>query len=401
MLIDWLIIIVYLGILLAWNPALWAPGILQLGIAILSLIILAREIRNKAALHLELDTLALFVIVLWGPLQIAFHQTVNSFETWNASVYWLINCAAYLVARALLRDREARQRFLNLTLWIGAGIAIVSILFLVGSPTKVFGLFESRYQPFGPFIYKNHFAVFVELLLPIAFYRMISGGRRAAAHAILVAALMACIVASLSRGGLIVAGAELIALTALTWKQGRITGAMLLKVGLPLAALIVTFALIVGWRAMLNRFHDPHPFEHRTELVQSTWRMVQAHPIAGFGLGTWRTVYPEFATFDIAVVANEAHNDWIQWAAEGGVPFAALVLFFAVWVSRFAVQHIWAVGVPAVFLHCLIDFPTHSQSLAVFLFLFAGALTAAHEGLRRTKIQGPEWRVVSVRTASE
>ena len=136
--------------------------------------------------------------------------------------------------------------------------------------------------------------------------------------------------------------------------------------------------------------------------MRSTLEMIEAQPLTGYGLGTWRSVYPQFARFDIARLANEAHNDWLQWASEGGIGFAAVLLFFAVWVSRFAWKHIWGLGVPAVFAHCLVDYPTRSPGLAAFLFLFAGALASTRSVRQKKEEAGdPEWRVLSVRASSE
>ncbi len=402
MLIDWLISVVFVGILLSWNPAVWASGILQFGVSILSTIMLLRQVINRAPLRLAPDTIVLAAVVLWGPLQLLLHQTVYPFETWNATISWLITVSVYLMARTLLKNRVARQHFLTITLWIGATIAIVSTLFLFSAPTKVFGIFESRYPPFGPFVYKNHFAVFIELLIPVAFYKMVSSGRQGAAYGVMLAALLASVVASVSRGGLVVAFGELLVLAGASWAQRKVGGITLLKVGIPLIALVIAFSAVVGWGAMMRRFREPHPFQHRTELVESSLEMIEARPITGFGLGTWRTAYPQFGKFDIARLANEAHNDWVEWAAEGGLPFFALMLFFAAWVSRFAWRHTWGIGVPAVFVHCLIDFPTRIPALAALMFLFAGALASTRlEKQKGAREDDPEWQVLSVRTAAE
>ena len=35
---------------------------------------------------------------------------------------------------------------------------------------------------------------------------------------------------------------------------------------------------------------------------------------------------PHYAIVDIGAYANQAHNDWLQWTAEGGIPFGLLTL---------------------------------------------------------------------------
>lgn len=41
----------------------------------------------------------------------------------------------------------------------------------------------------------------------------------------------------------------------------------------------------------------------------------------GFGLGNWPRAYPRYAVFDDGNYVNQAHNDWAQWAVEGGVEY--------------------------------------------------------------------------------
>jgi O-antigen ligase len=54
--------------------------------------------------------------------------------------------------------------------------------------------------------------------------------------------------------------------------------------------------------------------------------MAREKPWTGFGLGIWPTVYPANALYDDGTFVNEAHNDWLQWAVEGGVPLVAAML---------------------------------------------------------------------------
>ncbi len=402
MLIDWLVSIVYLGVLLSWAPETWTVSLLQVGIFIIGGVFLARRMIAKETLAFPADAIALGLLVSWGPLQIAAGRTVSRFDTWNSATNWLMVAVVYFVAKAALSDRVVRARFLSIQVWAGTALAIISVLFLFSSPMRVFGVFESRYMAFGPFIYKNHFAVFIELLLPITFYKIVSSDRYRLPYIVAFAALFACMVASLSRGGVVVAVAETLVLLLLSGTRGKLPVMTLLKIALPVVILIFVFTLIVGWDALVRRFQEPHPFEHRIELVQSTLEMIKAEPVTGFGLGTWRTVYPQFAYFDMARLANEAHNDWLQWASEGGIGFAAIILFFAAWVSRFAWNHLWGLGVPAVFLHCLVDYPTRNPSLDAMIFLFAGALASTAAAKKaRAKERSAEWQVLSVRTAPE
>ncbi len=395
MLIFWLTGFVFLGLLLAWQPALWAVSVFQLGVFGVATVALAR----RSGISMPLDVAAMCLLACWGPAQVLLHGSVYPYDTWNATVQWLALAATYATARWLMPTRESRQQFLSILLWAGLGLSVVCVVLHFSSPQRVYGLFVSRFYPYGPFIYKNQFAAFLELLLPIAFFRLTGARRGKLGYAIVFAALFACVVASLSRAGLAIAVLEILVLAIVSWSRRIVTGRALLKFGIPVLLLMAIFTLIVGTDSITARFGEQNVLTGiRTPLAESTLQMIEARPIWGFGLGTWRLVYPQFATFDVAAVANEAHDDWLQWASEGGIPFAAIVLALAVWLSTLAWKHLWGLGVPAVFLHCLFDYPTHLPALAALLFLLAGALaaTAAREAMPAgTPAAG--WSVLSVR----
>ncbi|MEI9812250.1 MAG: O-antigen ligase family protein [Acidobacteriota bacterium] len=90
----------------------------------------------------------------------------------------------------------------------------------------------------------------------------------------------------------------------------------------PAATTVVGIAgltAVAGWRFLLGRFQEANPFGLRWELAQSSWRMFLDRPWTGWGMGTWPVVYPGFARYDDGSYVNQAHNDWAQWAVEGGI----------------------------------------------------------------------------------
>jgi O-antigen ligase len=138
------------------------------------------------------------------------------------------------------------------------------------------------------------------------------------------------------------------------------------------------FTLIVGWETIWTRLQEPNPYSLRADLVRSSLDMIRDRPIAGFGLGAWSAAYPAYARFDNGTFVNQAHNDWAQWAVEGGVPFFLLMLGIALWCVRPAFRSLWGIGMLAVFAHCLIDYPMQQRpALAAFFFAMIGVLAAA------------------------
>jgi O-antigen ligase len=145
--------------------------------------------------------------------------------------------------------------------------------------------------------------------------------------------------------------------------------------------LILIFGTVVGWDYLYGRFQQHDPYAGRREVAAATLTMVKASPAHGFGLGTWTAVYPAFASKDFGVFINAAHNDWLQWGSDGGVPMLACIL--ALFAASLAMvrRAPWALGVPIVFVHCLIDFPMQGRFLPAVVFLVFGI--AARAAIRR------------------
>jgi O-antigen ligase len=133
--------------------------------------------------------------------------------------------------------------------------------------------------------------------------------------------------------------------------------------------------LVVGYEPILHRFQEAAPYSMRADFLRSSLAMVKDRPLAGFGLGAWSTAYPAYARFDDGLFANQAHNDWAQWAAEGGIPMLAMMLAVLALLARPAMRSLWGLGLLAVFVHAFVDYPFQQRpALAVFFFAMAGAL---------------------------
>ena len=112
--------------------------------------------------------------------------------------------------------------------------------------------------------------------------------------------------------------------------------------------------------------------------------MIAAHPWVGWGLGCWPAVYPAFATFDPGVIVNQAHSDWLQWTAEGGLPVGlAMLSSRSLGIYRPAIRSIWGIGVFAVLIHAAFDYPFSRPAIGAWpiLILSMAAVTRQAKNL--------------------
>ena len=112
--------------------------------------------------------------------------------------------------------------------------------------------------------------------------------------------------------------------------------------------------MIVGFETASERFYSEALTLGRLQFAISTLHMIAVHPWIGWGLGCWPAAYPAFATFDPGAIVNQAHCDWLQWTAEGGLPVGLAMLSLALWGLRPAIRSIWGIGVIAVLVHAAV-----------------------------------------------
>jgi O-antigen ligase len=132
--------------------------------------------------------------------------------------------------------------------------------------------------------------------------------------------------------------------------------------------------VLAGASTLFARLATVDPFEYRREIARSTLAMIREHPWRGSGLGTFASTYPAHATFDAGRVVEHTHNDWLEFAAEGGWPYAALWILQALGMARAAIRSVWGIGVLAVCLHALVDYPFARLGIALWVFIFLGAM---------------------------
>jgi O-antigen ligase len=322
---------------------------------------------------------------LWGGGQLAAHSTVVPAETADAVLYWLAaTCLAWMGMEAC-SSREDRQDFLKIALAVGSTICLLGLVQLFTSHGRVFWLFPSGYgsEVIGPFVSRNNYAAMVELLLPVALLMAFRHGRQANLYLLLAAALVASVIASGSRAGSIIAISESALASLLQMRASRApTG----RRWIGFASLVLTFTFIVGYQFVWDRFRgDGDPLELRREFVKSSVAMLKAEPLHGFGFGSWPAAYRQYALIDAGAQVNHSHNEWIQWSAEGGLPALGLMLAILVLCTADAFRSIWGLGVVAVFVHSLIDYPFFRLGLACWIFVFLGALAGYSRERRRLK----------------
>jgi hypothetical protein len=367
------------GVLTLWIEERWAWSAFQLGVFLLA--------GWRALRHLSLRPPAALVplagAALWPLVQLAASTTLSRADTWDAAVNWITFAAVFAIACDLLSDSRSRRWFTRAVSLFGMCLAAVATAQKYSSGGRIFWLFPSGYtdEVLGPFVNRNQYAAWAELVLPMALYLAATDRRLRVLYGTAAAALFGSVIASASRTGSILACAEVVAVLAAVGARRAAPRRALVVGALQLGVFAAVATAVVGWQDLGQRFQNSGPEVLRVEAVRTSIQMVRDRPWMGSGLGTWPIVFPRYADFDNGLVMPAAHNDWLQWAAEGGLPFALLLGIFGALLWKPAVQSIFGLGTIAFLLHALVDFPMQLRpALAAWFFAIAGAAAAWRTG---------------------
>jgi O-antigen ligase len=369
----------------------WSESVLEIGAALLFLfwailVFLNPEI-EIAWNALNWPLLGFIVIGLgqWG-----FHGTVYPYltrgELLRLAAYFLL----FFLSAQVFRDRASLRTFVWFLLFFGFVVGLFAIIqyFTFNGKIYWFRQLTAGGSPFGPYVNRNHFAGFMELIVPLGLSMLVLRGVRreqAPLAGLFTAVTVGSLLLSDSRGGIasFVCGLGLLAL--LVWSRG--SGKV--RVGAAALALLVAGVLVtwLGVGEVAARFTQIRPGEisasRRVGMLKDTWHIFLDHPWKGTGLGTLVAAYPQYESMYDGKVVEHSHNDYVELLAETGIlgglcglAFLVLLLrraFFQLNVpqSSFSLAlHVGAVvACVGLLVHSFVDFNLHIPSNAL-LFLF-------------------------------
>jgi O-antigen ligase len=374
-----LAVILFWVVLTMWLPEHWWFGFAEAAVLALGAVWGIWLTLRPYSLRGSPVLIPLAGTALIGLVQLTTATTVNRWETWNAVLRWSVYLTVFFLALQIGASPDIWRPLRLALLYFGFGISAIAILQFFTSPDKIFWLFEYDYLDgaLGPFVNRDHYAAFIELILPMALFEALSDRGKMLLGAVMASTMVASVIAGASRAGSILVILESAAVLLLASRRGVQSAR---RVGGTFVALLVVcsvaFTAVVGWTHLVQRFQDPNPYRDRREMLISALNMARAKPWWGFGLGTFQTAYPRYALLDTGDVVNHAHNDWAEWAAEGGLPFLACLLAVACVSAPRLVHSLWALGVLVVWLHSFVDFPMQKPALAMWVFVLLGAACA-------------------------
>lgn len=389
----------------------WSEGILEIGAGLL-LVIWAVEAAVRGQMELRWNWLVAPVagVLALALAQLAVGLTVSPYAT---RVEALRITAELILVFLTVQAFRTPKEWKNLVWFLMSLAFVVSIFGIVQYFTyngKLYWLRTLHHggEPFGPFVNRDDFAGFVELILPLGLALLVLDGERRERRllvALFVVFPAAALVLSASRAGILCFLGELVLLGYLVWLYGRRSQRYLLVI---LALAIAGIAAWLGVGKAFSRFNEKGHWSgvtlsQRMSLTRDTWRIFLDHPYVGTGMGTFQTAYPRYETQYTGLVINHAHNDYVELLSDGGLVGGAFGLLFLLVLFRRGTRNVrramspvtrslyggGLVGAIGLLGHELVDFNLHVPSNAIiFLVISVLATTVIPEPIPNPRHRG-------------
>lgn len=345
-------------------------------------------------------------------------------EVWQATSadphgtrLWVSKMLALILVGAMLVRYTSSERRLRTLVYLVIGVAVASAVFgLVRQMTqREMGFILPHLKPgqgYAQFINKNHFPFLMEMAFGLVLGLILSeeGKReRLAIYLGLALLLVGALVFANSRGGIFSFVCQLIfapllfstvrrvrdtvasSSVAFGWALSRLGGSLVVRAMLT-ACLIIVVGVGIVWMGgdPLVGSLEALPTEvgapaegirwavRRKEIWPATWQLFKDHAVAGIGFGGYWMAFPAYHDGSGEMTAQEAHNDYLEFLASGGLIGVALGIWFIYLLVRKSVQRLRSpgqrgralcfgslVGLSGVAVHSLFDFGLHITINAV------------------------------------
>ena len=442
-----LVLLIWLPIPLASNRP-WAWGLMNIACFLIlfsTCVISSAQVKNTLyKFKIPLTLLAIFIT--WIALQILplpisvieiispkaanlFAGVNKDFATVSVdpaqSTILLLKTLAYssIFVCTLVLCNSVKRIKVALFFIIGSGLfqAMYGALeVLLGFQHSLFFEIPNRGVATGTFVYKNHYANYLMLCLSIGVGFLVSTllnqkertrSRQRLRNLletllhgkafvrIALAIMVIALVMSHSRMGntSFFVAMTVVGLACLTLIKTRSRGLTILIISMFVIDMFILSAWF-GLDKVKERLEQTTlTQETRDEVVRDSIPLLLDFPLTGSGLGSYYGIFPNYKGEDINLFYDHAHNDYLQFAIEAGIP-ATICLFTIAFLAIIAcikairvrrnnllrgVAFGAAMAIIGMSIHMTMDFPLQAPAnAALFMFILALAFQANNKDIR-------------------
>ena len=432
----------------------WSVGLFQLVIALLLLMWVIRSLADRQvkiivpAVSLPLAGFAVLglaqsVAYTGGDGQIhSLSMDVEATRGATQMLFFLL--ASFIITRNFFVTRGRLGAMANVVIVFGLALSVFALMQYFTWDGRIYWTRATPWSiAFGPFVNRNHYAGYMEMLAPLPLALILVRGVRKESWGFygFAAAIMGLsIFVSLSRGGMagLMAGTAFVIVMSARLGRRRERARMndesrsekrsiversssgVKRTGAAVAcAIAIAIGIFwIGAEGIVNRAaqsidqmkskpDDKASLFYRQEIWKDTLKLFKAHPVLGVGLGAYETVFPIYARHDGLFVVNYTHNDYLQALSDGGIVGLGLALMFVVLLFRAIARSLKSpdpllaglalgcgAGVFSLLVHSMFDFNLQIPSNALLFLFLSAVLSSIAASVDESKAEGAMSRAV-------
>jgi len=337
-------------------------------------------------------------------------------------------------------SKRKLMRISTIIVFSGIFIALLGIAQKVAEAPEIYWFWDPLFKKdasfFGPFVNPNHFAGYIEMIIPLSMGLFIAKwkhvgkdrlrgireffikigteeGCRLILFSFLIVLMVGALFLSSSRGGVISFSGSMIFLLLMLTKREKEWRNVFVVVALLIS--FFSFLIWMGISPLVEEFNSiqdlsrDYDIQYRFQNWKDASRLIRDFLLVGAGLESFSAIFPHYKTIGLQYYYLYLENDYLQLLCETGIFGLGIFLWFM--VSFFqqlgsaypkymgnkisSAYHISFYGcltpVVAIMIHSFWDFNMHLPSNAILLSMIMGlALAGIRIGLKKHS-ENPQW----------
>ena len=347
--------------------------------------------------------------------------TIDPFATRVHSLVLVTCVIGFFLAQTVCKTRSGKWHLLMGIVGLGVFEAFYGLVQYLTGWQRIFS-YVKKYdleEATGTYINRNHYAGLLEMLFPFTIALTLRElwklqkrkGAMPKLKTLLIESRLqnlllwlsislvtfAAIIFSRSRMGIAAAGISLVLVFGLA-AGSRFRSRTAFVFALTFVLLSMSLMLWIGLGSVLERFqtvNQEYGSDYsRMSIWQDTLKLIGQHPWFGTGFGTFPVAFTTVQTSFLGQFVNHAHNDYLEFASDLGIPAALALIAGFVWifiravratrVAKDSLERFLAVGcagsILAILLHSLADFNLYIPANCL-LFASVLGLTMCLQGI--------------------
>lgn len=341
----------------------------------------------------------------------------------GATRLFLSRLAVYIVFFAacltFIQSEKRLRKITAMVILFGSMMAFLAILLRLANPDGIYGIRETpQAVPFGPFVNQHHFASFMQMTGGVTLSLLLGKSVSRDKKALLVIALVLMSVAAMltgSRGGALgmIGMAFLVVLLTVASRgvrggppasasadRGRSVTASIATGAALLLFTLGALLFVGGEESLLRGIGMTIPSDDvssgRTHFWAIALRMFADYPIFGVGFDAFGVAFTKYDTWSGLFRVEQAHNEYLQVLAEGGIPAILCLTAFIYFLFRSSLRTVWGAsgivrsasmgalaGCFGILVHSFFDFPLRTPSNGFFFLLLCAIAVYPVTGEKR------------------